>query len=465
MKDIEREVLERIKPSKEEYVRAQRIFDKVKELLERTLNLYNIDATVELEGSIAKDTWISGEWDLDVFVLFNKHYGTEWIKTKGFKIIYESVRNLNPELRYAEHPYVRVKVEGFDVDIVPALRLERASEAKTVVDRTPFHTRYVKSKLTSELRDQVRLLKKFMKGIGVYGAEIKVRGFSGYLCELLVIAYGGFRRVLENVRLWKPRQVIDIEKHYRSLREAVRKFRDNILIVIDPVDPNRNVAAAVSLDSFSKLIVAANLYLKKPSIKFFYPPVESVDCMVLKRLIKNRKTSIVALVTQCPSIPPDTLWGELGKSLKALCNYVARLGFKIIDSSVWSDESNIIVFLLELLDLTLHDYEKHYGPPVHIQPNMLEFLKKYINSEDTIAGPWVENGRLVVLKKRRMCNIIECLSNVESYVQSLSPHIRECILNKLDILVDIEILTLARKHNEFKYHLYRFLRKREPWIT
>ena len=31
-----------------------------------------------------------------------------------------------------------------------------------------------------------------MQGIGVYGAEIKVGGFSGYLCELLVMKYGGF---------------------------------------------------------------------------------------------------------------------------------------------------------------------------------------------------------------------------------------------------------------------------------
>jgi len=40
-------------------------------------------------------------------------------------------------------------------------------------------------------------LKQFMKGIGVYGSELRRRGFSGYLTELLVINYGSFLGVLK----------------------------------------------------------------------------------------------------------------------------------------------------------------------------------------------------------------------------------------------------------------------------
>jgi tRNA nucleotidyltransferase (CCA-adding enzyme) len=44
---------------------------------------------------------------------------------------------------------------------------------------------------------EVRLLKKFMKGTGVYGAEIKIGGFSGYLCELLILKYRSFAQTIE----------------------------------------------------------------------------------------------------------------------------------------------------------------------------------------------------------------------------------------------------------------------------
>jgi tRNA adenylyltransferase (EC 2.7.7.25) len=60
------------------------------------------------------------------------------------------------------------------------------------------------SNLHREQKDEVRLLKKFMKGIGVYGAEIKVKGFSGYVAELLVYFYDSFRNVLPPRRAGSP---------------------------------------------------------------------------------------------------------------------------------------------------------------------------------------------------------------------------------------------------------------------
>ncbi|MBS7613865.1 hypothetical protein KEJ48_06465, partial [Candidatus Bathyarchaeota archaeon] len=39
---------------------------------------------------------------------------------------------------------------------------------------------------------------KFAKGIGVYGADIKTGGFSGYLCELLIVSYGDFIKTVES---------------------------------------------------------------------------------------------------------------------------------------------------------------------------------------------------------------------------------------------------------------------------
>ena len=54
-------------------------------------------------------------------------------------------------------------------------------------DKSPFHTEYVTNKLDEEKRDQVRLLKKFLKSLGIYGAEIAKNGFSGYVTEVLIL--------------------------------------------------------------------------------------------------------------------------------------------------------------------------------------------------------------------------------------------------------------------------------------
>ena len=60
----------------------------------------------------------------------------------------------------------------------------------------------MKKKL-GKLRDEVRVLKKFMKGIDTYGAEIKVGGFSGMLCETLILNYGSFEDTIKSASDWK----------------------------------------------------------------------------------------------------------------------------------------------------------------------------------------------------------------------------------------------------------------------
>ena len=109
-----------------------------------------------------------------------------------------------------------LKIGGFEVDLVPCYALPDASRIRSAVDRTPFHTRFVLSSLDDVKRGQVLLLKQFMKGIGVYGAEAKVQGFSGYLTELLIIKYGDLLNVLRAASGWRPGTVMDMDAEKRS---------------------------------------------------------------------------------------------------------------------------------------------------------------------------------------------------------------------------------------------------------
>src|SRR5207253_1098008 len=125
---------------------------------------------------------------------------------------------------------------GFEVEIVPCYRITDATQRMSAVDRTPLHVDYVLGHVKEGQTNEVRLLKAWAEGIGVYGAEAKVLGFSGYLCELLILKYASFRGVLDSSLSWRPGTVIVLEGPpapaltedvlYPQLRKAHRSFAD-----------------------------------------------------------------------------------------------------------------------------------------------------------------------------------------------------------------------------------------------
>ncbi|MEM3352639.1 MAG: nucleotidyltransferase domain-containing protein, partial [Saccharolobus sp.] len=183
---IEEKILELIKPDEKDKERINKAIEVIKERLK------GLD--FEIEGSFAKGTWLKQDTDVDMFIFYPKEVGKDYLKRNALNDIVERVKDLNYIIAYAEHPYVIVYVNDIEIDLVPALRVESGDKAITAVDRTPFHTLYINSHLDEKGKDEVRLLKRFMKGINVYGAEIKIQGFSGYVTELLIVYYGSFRK-------------------------------------------------------------------------------------------------------------------------------------------------------------------------------------------------------------------------------------------------------------------------------
>ncbi len=143
-------------------------------------------------GSVARDTWLSGDRDLDIFLLFPPDLSREDLEEKGLDLARSIARRFTGIFheKYAEHPYVNATIDGLDVDLVPCYEVASAAAIQSAVDRTPFHTRYISDKI-GPLRDDVLLAKQFAKACGVYGSDQMTEGFSGYLCELLVLHYAG----------------------------------------------------------------------------------------------------------------------------------------------------------------------------------------------------------------------------------------------------------------------------------
>ncbi|MDZ4256456.1 MAG: CCA tRNA nucleotidyltransferase, partial [archaeon] len=264
---LSRKVLTYIVPSKKERTAEQALCRRIMRTIRKTRGPHK---GAVLAGSIARDTHLAGDKDLDIFVYYSPSLKRESFEKHGLKLGH-FIFGKNPhEEAYSEHPYVRGNIDGFDVEIVPVFKVGKATEKISAVDRTPFHTSYVKRRLKIYQRNQVRLLKQFFKGIQVYGADTRYQGVPGYLVELLILEYGTFEKALRAMAFWKEGTVIDRENEYGSESEALSLFPGAFLVVVDPTDKIRNVAAALSYNQFARLIMAARSFLNRPRMTFFF---------------------------------------------------------------------------------------------------------------------------------------------------------------------------------------------------
>ena len=170
------------------------------------------------------------------------------------------------------------------------------------------------------------LLKKFLKSVGVYGAEIATSGFSGYVTEILILKYGSFESVLQEISNISGREgeknVISIDK---TDVDIIKTFQSQ-LIIVDPVDPRRNLGTAISAESVGKFLLAARAFLEKPSLNFFEKKDKKHVDFHNKRLYPH----LLIIEFSYSERSPDVIWGQLKRSLTAVSKQLNLSGFKVI---------------------------------------------------------------------------------------------------------------------------------------
>ncbi len=383
---LEDDVLKKISPTPE---RRKAIQGSVNSLLARTkeeANKESLELSVTLVGSVAKDTFLR-EPDIDIFILFPETVPREQLEASGLAIG-KRVLSVHEE-RYAEHPYVHGEWEGLEVDLVPCYHVSDTTLLRSAVDRTPFHTKYVQSHLREGQKGEVRLLKQFAKGIGVYGAEARVQGFSGYLLELLVMRYGAFREVLKASTGWSGGTALSLEK------KGTKKF-DEPFIFFDPVDNKRNVASALSSNCLALFIFAARSYLKEPSEVFFFPRRrEPLGLDSMLSMLDERKSGLLLVRMERPVLIDDNLYPQVRRSLDGVCALLTSHDFRVIDRAYHVAQD--LSFVLELEELVLSSGRRHSGPPAWIE-NASSFLERW--GQEGLSRPFLEDGHWTVVAPR-----------------------------------------------------------------
>jgi len=440
--DIEREVLERLRPTRIQLSLLEQFYSLIERKLVTCDLLDGLDFRVELQGSLAKGTILSDTWEIDVFVLF-KNVDRPWVHSEGFKRVSECLKTLPTIRRYAEHPYVTVTISGVEADVVPSLDVEDPLKYKgrLSVERTPLHTRYVRSKLTGCMRDEVRLLKSFFKSIGVYGAESHVGGFSGYVCELLIVHYGSFIDALRAISEWKPGIHIAVGDHEKKASRTSKG--ESPIVIIDPVDPHRNAAAAITIESLAKAVAASRLYLDKPSKAFFHV-FEDIHKRALASLIRKLDEGISVAALDCQGDfyedPPENVHGRLKRASRVLHSMLLKQGVPSVASSYYWDEAD--QFALVSILGTLGDgmrVEVVRGPEAWIDRGRFHgFIGKRFSEEALVTvssegfllgirhardvGEYIKSRILPQLPlppRTRKCEVVICSSLKECNVKGL----------------------------------------------
>lgn len=397
-------ILDDIKPTDDETKKITEVSSSVMDYLQRLCDEDSLNANVALVGSVAKNTTLKGKSDIDIFIAFPLDTDKKYLKEKGLELAHRCCDEFKsiPEHHFASHPYVTTHIDGFEVDIVPCYAIENGDQLKSAVDRTILHTRYVRANLDDGQEDEVLLLKRFMAMTGTYGSEFKVGGFAGYLCELLIIYYGNFENTLKHAVNWKFGHSIDLESYGTS-----KDFKDP-LIVIDPTDKNRNVAAALRLDKLAEFIQSARNYMFSDNKKdYFYPLKRDLDKQDILSQFKSRNGEVIAIRFAIPDIPLDTLHPQLRKTTEALERKLNDEEFNVFKADYWSDEVSSCVILLEMASSELNDIRVNVGPKVFINQACENFAAKYGRENCYVQGDF-----LVHTQEREFSNALNLIEHI-----------------------------------------------------
>ncbi len=238
--------------------------------LNKELKKQNIMAKAVLGGSSAKGTFLKDQFDCDIFVRFSKEYRNQSSELSNFLEPVVKIITDKYERVYGSRDYYKFNKDNIEFEIVPVLEIKAPDEALNVTDASPLHVDWIKKKIKKKLNliDEIILTKIFLKAQGLYGAESYIRGYSGHVIDILISYYGSFEKLLKNAIDWSKNQIIDVEKQYginESVLLKLNKSKISPLIVIDPIEKDRNAAASLSLEKFNLMKQISLAYLESPS--------------------------------------------------------------------------------------------------------------------------------------------------------------------------------------------------------
>ena len=360
MKELLSKVSKELKPNEKVSSEIDAVIKNINALLKKA----GVKAECVRGGSTAKGTFLKNDYDVDLFVRFDK-------KTRGniSDILEKSLKKeFKLERVHGSRDYFQIHNKLL-FEIVPVRKISNYKEAKNVTDMSPLHVDYVKKKLQKNQADEIRLAKQFCKAAKVYGAESYIKGFSGHILDLLVIHYRSFEKLVRAAVDWKPKVVIDIEKHLKDpLKELDEAKIYAPLIIVDPIQPDRNAAAALSKEKFDRFVDSCKKFLLNPNKEFFKVKYIQKE-KVARKVLPNEELfffEITALKGK-----NDVIGAKIMKAYEYMKTSLKKYEFEIVKTDWEFKEKGIIYFILKKEKLSEKMIVR--GPPINRKDGVQRF--------------------------------------------------------------------------------------------
>jgi len=389
MKELISEIQKSVVPTKTIEKSKSKIADLAFKLVENEIAKYPEVLGLEFGGSYAKGTWLSKDADVDIFVKFKKNTSEEKFEQISKKIGFDALKSYSPYVRYSEHPYVEAKIKDTKINVVPFYDV-KLGEWKSSADRSPFHTKFMGKSLTTKMRDEVRILKTFLKSNGIYGAEIAKQGFSGYVSEVLILNFGSFENTIKSISSIKENQIIG---------KTTKKFRTSI-VIIDPIDSNRNLAAAISNENVGKFILVSRGFKENPRLIFFKNKKSETS--------KNYWNNLLVIKFNFKPRSPDIIWGQIKRATTSLSTQLELGGFNVLRSKAHTDQvkNAYLLFFLESTKIS-NTYSKN-GPEFFRENSSKSFISKNLKNTELM---WIKtDGKIISLEKRKHTDVVKFIT-------------------------------------------------------
>lgn len=108
--DIYNSLARQITPSSTERERVHRVAEQVRARLVAEVKRDGLDAEVRLDGSVAKDTWLRGDADIDIFLRVPVSLSRAELEGRCLRAAKRALKGYAIVERFAEHPYVETQI-------------------------------------------------------------------------------------------------------------------------------------------------------------------------------------------------------------------------------------------------------------------------------------------------------------------------------------------------------------------
>ena len=379
MKSIISKVSKTVIPSKTIEQSKRQIAKLAYTLVEKEIERYSEVTGLEFGGSFAKGTWLSKDADIDIFIKFKKTVSEEKFEKISKNIGFDALKKYSPYVRYSQHPYVEARIKNTKINVVPFYDV-KIGEWKSAADRSPFHTKFMEKSLTPKMRNEVRILKTFLKLNRIYGAEIAKQGFSGYISEVLILQFGNFESLIKAISKIKENEIIG----------KTSKTFETSIVVIDPIDSNRNLAAAISNENIGKFILISRAFKEKPSLEFFKNKKS--------RMSKKYWDNLLVIKFDFKVRSPDIIWGQIKRATSTLSTQLELGGFTVLRSKSHTDEQKEAYLLFFLESTKINQIYQKNGPDFFRDNSSKSFISKNLSNTELM---WIGHDKKIISLERR----------------------------------------------------------------